>query len=67
MNFDGKALGNKSIGDDTHLKLFGSPAIKAGSLKESKTRFLSSNRTEPCERIKLLLQERLAGIICELI
>ena len=30
----------------------------AGSLKESKTRILSSSPNETCDRIKLLLQEK---------
>ena len=51
------------------FKLFKSPAIMAGSLTkisfskpiEAKTRFLSSNPNELCDRLKLLLQEKHAG------
>ena len=59
MNFDLKALGNKSIRDRTLIKLLKSPAIMAPGV--SKTIFLSSDPNELCDRIKLILQEKQAG------
>ena len=59
MNFDLKAVGNKSIRDRTLIKLLKSPAIMASGV--SKTIFLSSDPNELCDRLKLLLQERHAG------
>ena len=59
MHFDTKALSNKSTRDRTLIKLLKSPAIMASSV--SKTIFLSSDPNELCDRLKLLLQEKLAG------
>ena len=39
MYFDEKALGNKSVRDKSLIRLLQSPAIMAGSLKESKATF----------------------------
>ena len=63
--FDVEHTGNKSTRDKNLIKLINSPAIRAGSLKESKpkgcsTKFLSSNPNELCDRMKLILQENQA-------
>ena len=58
MNFDAKALGNKSTRDRTLIKLLNSPAIMALGIT---TIFLSENADELCNRLKLLLQEKQAG------
>ena len=73
--FDEIALGSKSTGDKTLIKLLKSPAVMAGSLKkkslskkiETKTRTLSFNHNELCDRLKLLLQEIQAGNISNII
>ena len=59
LNFDPKAVGKKSTGDRTLIKLPKSPAIMASG--NSKTIFLSSDPAEFCNRLKLLLQEKHAG------
>ena len=61
MYFDDKTLGNKNGRDKSLIRLLKSPTIMAGSLKESKLRFLSSNPNELCDRLRLLLQEKQAG------
>ena len=58
MNFDTKALGNKSTRDRTLIKLLNSPAIMASGIT---TIFLSENADELCDRLRLLLQEKQAG------
>ena len=63
MNFDEKALGNKNTSDKTLLRLLDSPFIIAKSLQKesfSYTRWPSSNYSEFCDRLKLLLQEKKA-------
>ena len=42
MYFDEKALGKKSTKNKSLIRLLKSPAAKAGSLKDSNTRWLSS-------------------------
>ena len=59
MHFDQRRIGNKSTRDKTLLKLLNSPTIKASGI--SKTKFLSSDPNELCDRLKLLLQEKHAG------
>ena len=59
MNFDTKALGNKSTRDRTLINLLKSPAIIASGVP--KTIFLSSDPNELCDRLKLLIQEKHAG------
>ena len=59
MHFDPKASGNKSTRDRTLINLLNSPRIIASGV--SKTKFLSSDPDELCERLKLLLQEKHAG------
>ena len=61
LNFDTKALGNKSIRDRTLVKLLKSPGLKVSGSGVSKTIFLSSDPDELCNRIKVLLQEKQAG------
>ena len=61
MNFDTKALGNKSTRDRTLIKLLKSPDLMVSASGVSKTMFLSSDPNELCDRIKLLLQEKQAG------
>ena len=59
MNFDQKAVDNKSTRDRTVINLLKSPAIVASGI--IKTIFLSSDPDELCNRLKLLLQEKQAG------
>ena len=61
MNFDTKALGNKSIRDRTLIKLLESPGLMVSASGVSKAIFLSSDPDELCNRLKLLLQEKYAG------
>ena len=61
MNFDTKALGNKSTLDRTLIKLLKSPGSMISASGVSKTIFLSSDPDELCSRTKLLLQEKHAG------
>ena len=58
MYFDKSALGNKSTADKTVTLLPKSSAIIAGSQKEWKTRWLSSDPNELRDRSKVLLQEK---------
>ena len=61
MNFDTKALGNKSTRDRTLIKLLNSPGLMVSASGVSETIFLSSDPNELCDRIKSLLQEKQAG------
>ena len=61
MNFDTKALGNKSTRDRTLIKLLESPGLIVSASGVSKTIFLSSDPDELCDRLKLLLQEKQVG------
>ena len=61
MNFDTKALGNKSTRDRTPIKLLKSPGLMVFASGVSKTIFLSSDPNELCDRIKIFLQEKQAG------
>ena len=61
MNFDMRALGNKSTRDRTLIKLLKSPGLMVSASGVSKTIFLSSDPNELCDRLKLLLQEKQAG------
>ena len=58
MHFDTKAPGRKSTRDSTLITLLNSPRIMASGVT---TKFLSENADEPCNRLKLLLQEKHAG------
>ena len=60
MRFDVDDTGNKNTRGKSLVKIFNSPAIRAGYLKNSKakncaTRFLSSNPNEIFGRINLVL------------
>ena len=61
MNFDAKAVGNKSTRDKTLIKLLKSPVLIVSASGVSKTIFLSSDPDELCDRLILLLQEKHAG------
>ena len=61
MNFDLKAVGNKSTRDRTLIKLLKSPGLIVSASGVSKTIFSSSDPDELCNRMKLLLQEKHAG------
>ena len=61
MNFATKAQGNKSTRDRTLIKLPKSPGLMVSASDVSKTKFLSSDPDEVCNRLKLLLQEKHAG------
>ena len=61
MHFDTKGLGNKSVRDRKLIKLLNSPGLMVSASGFSKTIFLSSVPNELCNRLKLLLQEKLAG------
>ena len=61
MNFDAKAVGNKSTRDKTLIKLLKSPGLMFSASGVSKTIFLSSDANELYDRLKLLLQEKHAG------
>ena len=65
MNYDAKSTGRPSIRHTSIIKILESPAIMASGI--SKTIFLSSDPDELCERLKLLLQEKNAGNISEII
>ena len=61
MNFDQKAVGNKSTRYKTLIKLLKSPGLIVSASGVSKTKFLSSDPDELCDRLRLLLQEKQAG------
>ena len=61
MNFDTRALVNKSTRDRTLIKLLNSPGLMVSASGISKTVFRSSDPNELCDRLKLLLQEKHAG------
>ena len=65
MHFDPKAVGNKSTRDRTLINLLNSPRIVASGV--SRTVFLSSDANKLCDRLKLLLQEKHAGINSDII
>ena len=61
MNFDSKALSNKSIRDRRLIKLLKSPGLMISASGLSKTIFSSSDPDELSNRLELLRQERQAG------
>ena len=65
MHFDERRVGNKSTRDKILTKLLNSPAIMAFGV--SKTTFLSFEPNELCDRLKILLQEKHAGNISNII
>ena len=64
MKFDIKQKGRKSNRDKTMIKLLKSPAIMASGIS---TKDLPSDPNEFCHRLRLLLQEKQAGKISDLI
>ena len=67
MNFDSKAQGNKSFRDRTLMKLLKSPGLMVSSSGVSKTTFSSSDPDEICNRSTLLLQEKHAENLSNII
>ena len=67
MNFDVKGPGGKSTRNSTVIKLLKSPGLIVSPSGVSKTIFLSSDPDESCNRLKLLLQEKQAGINSDII
>ena len=65
MNYDTKNTGPPSIKNSSIIKILESPAIMASGI--SKTIILSSDPNELCDRLKLLLQEKQAGNISDII
>ena len=65
MNYDTKSTGRPSTRHTSIIKLLESPAIMASGI--SKTIILSSDTNELCDRLKLLLQEKHAGNISDII
>ena len=63
-NFDLKAQSKKSTRDRTLIKLLKSPAIMAAGVI---TIFLSENPDKLCNRLKLFLQEKHAGINSDIV
>ena len=61
MNFDTRALGNKSTRDKALIKILKSPGLMVSASGVSRTIFLSSDPDELCNRLKLFLQEKRAG------
>ena len=65
MNFNIKQKGRKKDSHKSMIKLLKSPAIMAFGV--SNTIFLSSDPDELCDRLRLLLQEKHAGNISDII
>ena len=61
MYFDERRVGNKSTRDRNLIKLLNPPGLMVSASGVSKTKFLSSDPDELCNRIRLLLQEKQAG------
>ena len=61
MQFDLKAQDRKCTRDSTLVKLHKSPSLMVSASGVSKTIFLSSNRNELCDRLKVFSQEKQAG------
>ena len=67
IHFDEKRVGNKSTWDRKLIKLLNSPGLMVFASGFSKTIVLSSDVNELCDRLKLLLQEKHAGNISDII
>ena len=67
MHFDERRVGNKSTRDRSLIELLDSPGLMVSASGVSKTIFLSSDPNELCDRLKLLLQEKQAGINSDII
>ena len=61
VNFDVKVPGNRNKRDRTLIKSLQSPSLMISASRVSKTKFLSSDPNELCDRVELLLQEKQAG------
>ena len=61
LNFDVRALGNKSTRDRTLIKFLKSPGLMVSASGSSNTLFLPSAPSNLYERIIILLQEKQAG------
>ena len=59
MNYDTKSTGRPSTRHISIIKILKSPAILASGI--SKTKILSSDPNDLCDRLRLLLQEKYAG------
>ena len=59
MNYDTKSTGRPSTRHTSIIKILESPAILASGI--SKTKILSSDPNDLCDRLRLLLQEKYAG------
>ena len=59
MNYDTKSTGRPSVRHNSMIRLLDQPAIMASGV--SKTKFLSSDPNELCNRLELLLQEKHGG------
>ena len=60
-NFDVRYPGKKSTQDRTLIKLLQSPGLMVSASGFSKTKFLSCDPNELCDRLKILLQQKQAG------
>ena len=67
MHFDMKVVGKKPTRDKTLIKFLKSPGLIVSASGLSKTIFLPSDPGELCDRLKSLLQEKLAGNNSDLI
>ena len=67
MHFDSKAQVNKSTRDRTLIKLLKSPSLMVSDSGVPKTIFCSPDPNEVCDRLTLLLQEKHAANIANII
>ena len=67
MYFDAKTLGNKSTRELSLIRLLNLPAVMARSLEQSNTRWLSFDANDFFNRLNLLLREKQAGNISNII
>ena len=61
MNYDINSIGRPNVRHNSMLRLLEQPAIMASGF--SKTKILSSDPDELCDRLKLLLQEKKVVLI----
>ena len=64
MNYDTKSVGRPSVRHNSIVKIFNSPDIMDSGLT---TIFLWENPDELCDRLRILIQEKLAGYNSDLI
>ena len=67
LKYDAKAVGNKSTRDKTLIEILKSPGLMVSASGVSKTIILTSDPNELCDRLRLLLQEKHAGNISDII